>query len=261
MKIFNIFDAQLQGRIQMRSSWQALQIGIDALVIPPQAELGSKGHYTFFRTGEQQPAYSPVCGEWWACLAGELEIIPPGGERCILQRGSVFAPQVGAAHSVRALSNTTVLRAVFDDVLTTPTSQLLTYYQSFSAGHVVDWTGGINCGISARFFNREAGLGASATFTSMVAGEQPDWAAKLNYRHAEWCACFQGTLKVAWFDSQQKRELVAFIQPGMVYAPGIGEDHEISAFQSLVGLVCCFRPSLSDLAVQHDLSGEQASRY
>lgn len=260
MKIFNIFDAQLQGRIQARDPQQALQIGVDALVIPGEAGLGSEGHYTFLRAGESQAAWTPPCGEWWACLAGELEIRSPDGSHQILQRGALFTPQVGVAHGVKVLSDATILRAVFDDVLTTPATRLLDYYHSFSAGHVVDWTGGFNLGVSSRFFSGETGLGASATFTSMKEGADPQWAARLNYRHCEWCACFQGTLKVAWRDESQQ-EQVAWVQPGMVYSPGINEDHEISAYRSQVGLVCCFRPALDNLAVQHDLSGETASRY
>ncbi|ELF6713612.1 ectoine synthase [Salmonella enterica] len=261
MMIFNMFDSQITGSLRARCQDVPLRIGVNATVIPASSGLGSSGHYTFLKAGENQDSFCARCGEWWACLAGEIAITLPDSTTQLLQRGGVFSPQVGAQHQLKVLSDATLLRAEFDDITDTSTSLLFNYFDSFSTGHTVDWTGGLNLGVSSRFIAKSDGLGSSATFTSMIEGEDPDWAARLNYKHVEWCASFQGTLKVAWFDKQQQRERIAWVQPGMAYAPGVDEDHEISAFQSVVGLVCCFRPALDNLAVQHDLTGSVASSY
>ncbi len=260
MQLFNAFDAQLRGDIRVRDRHTDLQIGVDIPVLPVDAELGSTGYYTFLQTGELQASYVTDTPQWWACLSGAIELSWTGGS-FVLQKGSVFAPVPGTCYSLIVHHDTTLIRAELQDIDGPLSTRTITYFDAMTSGHLVDWTGGFNLGNSSRFLSRQDGLGSTATFTSVRKSDDPGWAAKLNYRHIEWCACFQGVLRVAWTERESGQTQVAFVQPGMVYAPGVGEDHEISAYQSVVGLVCCFKPSLEDLAVTHRLNGETASSY
>lgn len=82
---------------------------------------------------------------------------------------------------------------------------------------------------------------ANAAFVSLAEGE-PEWAVRLRAGGLNWAACHEGTLCLQWHSPWPHAERqVAYLQPGMVFAPDPDEAYRIDALHPVASLLCCLQ--------------------
>ncbi|WP_454720650.1 MULTISPECIES: hypothetical protein [Cupriavidus] len=245
MRVFSLFDAQMRGEIVAGAPASALRVGLQVRVVPEAAGLGGSGDYVFLRQGAMQAGFVAARAEWWACLCGAVKIVRAGCAPVLLSAGSVYAIRQGERLRLAALQDSVLIRAVLDpQAVGLVGAGLTSSFDAFAAGQAERWR---VPGAAADMDAGEGRTGApapprlNAAFVTIAEGE-PAWAERLGAGGLNWAACHEGTLRLQWHSPWPHVELqVAYLQPGMVFAPDPEEGYRIDALDPVASLLCCLQ--------------------
>ncbi|GAB7546964.1 hypothetical protein [Cupriavidus sp. 8B] len=236
MRIFSLFDAQMRGEILAGGTASQLRVGLQVRVVPEAAGLGSSGDYIFLPQGAMQSGIVTTRAEWWACLCGTIKLTPLGGEPVLVSAGGVYALRQAERLHLAVLQDTVLIRAILDpNAVGLVGAGATSSYDAFAVGQADLWQAdGPERG--AHGVPR-----ANAAFVSLAEGE-PEWALRLRAGGLNWAACHAGTLCLQWHSPWPHVERqVAYLQPGMVFAPDPDEAYRIDALYPVASLLCCLQ--------------------
>ncbi|WP_020203667.1 MULTISPECIES: hypothetical protein [Cupriavidus] len=243
MRVFSLFDAQVRGEIVAGAAASALRVGLQVRVVPEAAGLGSSGDYVFLRQGAMQPGIAAARAEWWACLCGAVKVTPAGCAPVLLSAGSVYAIRQGERLRLAALQDSVLVRAVLDpQAVGLVGAGLTSSFDAFAAGQAERWRMQGGAGdAQAGPAGGHAPPRLNAAFVTIAEGE-PAWAERLRAGGLNWAACHEGTLRLQWHSPWPHVERqVAYLQPGMVFAPDPEEGYRIDALDPVASLLCCLQ--------------------
>ncbi|MGO4329152.1 hypothetical protein AB4Z48_02505 [Cupriavidus sp. 2TAF22] len=243
MRIFSLFDAQMRGEILAGGGASALRVGLQVRVVPEAAGLGSSGDYVFLPQGAAQPGIVTARAEWWACLCGTVKVTPAGGAPVLLSAGGVYAIRQGERLQLAVLQDSVLIRTVLDpQAVGLVGAGLTSSFDAFAAGQSERW----RPGQGARAADACMPPRLNAAFVAIAEGE-PEWAERLRAGGLNWAACHEGTLCLQWYSPWPHAERqVAYLQPGMVFAPDPEEGYRIDALQPVASLLCCLQGPMGE---------------
>ena len=260
MRIFSLFDAQMRGEILAGGSASQLRVGLQVRVVPEAAGLGSSGDYIFLPEGAMQSGIVTARAEWWACLYGTIKLTPVGGAPVLLSAGGLYALRQAERLDLAVLQDAVMIRAILDpNAVGLVGAGITSSYDAFATGQAERWraTPGAETievsGASVRSGRFAPGMAegqsrsapgvlrVNAAFVSLGEGE-PEWAMRLRAVGLNWAACHEGTLCLQWHSPWPHAEReVAYLQPGMVFAPDPDEAYRIDALHPVASLLCCLQ--------------------
>lgn len=237
MRIFSLFDAQMRGEVLTGGTASQLRVGLQVRVVPEAAGLGSTGDYIFLPQGAMQSGIVTACPEWWACLRGTIKLTPVGGKPVLVSAGGVYALRQAERLHLAVLQGAVLIRTVLDpSAVGLVGAGVTSGYEAFAGGQAGRWQ------LEGEMRGAQEGVPrANAAFVSLAEGE-PDWALRLRAGGLNWAACYAGTLCLQWHSPWPHVERqVAYLQPGMVFAPDPDEAYRIDALHPVASLLCCLR--------------------
>ncbi|WP_420992665.1 hypothetical protein ACKI2N_006810 [Cupriavidus sp. 30B13] len=242
MRIFSLFEAQMRGEILAGGGASALRVGLQVRVVPETAGLGSSGDYVFLPQGAMQPGTATARAEWWACLCGAVKVTLAGCAPVLLSPGSVYAIRQGERLRLAALQDSVLIRAVLDPhAVGLVGAGLTSSFDAFAAGQAERWRAWGGAADAVARAGRPAPPRLNAAFVTIAEGE-PEWADRLRAGGLNWAACHEGTLRLQWHSPWPHAERqVAYLQPGMVFAPDPDEGYRIEALEPVASLLCCLQ--------------------
>ena len=236
MRIFSLFDAQMRGEILPGGTASQLRVGLQVRVVPEAAGLGSSGDYIFLRQGAMQSGIVTTRAEWWACLHGTIKLTPVGGEPVLVSVGGVYALRQAERVHLAVLQDTVLMRAILaPTALGLVGAGMTSSYDAFAVGQADLWQA------DGAQHGADGVPRANAAFVSLGEGE-PEWALRLRAAGLNWAACHAGALCLQWHSPWPHIERqVAYLQPGMVFAPDPDEAYRIEALHPVASLLCCLQ--------------------
>jgi hypothetical protein len=230
----------MRGEVLTGGGDSQLRVGLQVRVVPESAGLGSSGDYIFLPQGAMQSSVLTAHAEWWACLCGTIKLMPVGGAPVLLSAGGVYALRQAERLHLAALQDTVLIRAILDPgAVGLVGAGITSSYDAFAAGQAQRWRA--VPGAEASEAPAPGLARVNAAFVSLAEGE-PEWAVRLRAGGLNWAACHEGALCLQWHSPWPQAGLqVAYLQPGMVFAPDPDEAYRIDALHPVASLLCCLQ--------------------